>query len=240
MHHTIFMRKNIFKLIYRFIVIAMIIAACSLKTTHENGEQIWFFTIQTNIFVAILNFFLIVDQILIFCHKKPIFEPTAIFAKLRILVTFFITITCLIYCFVLAPAGMIYNKTPFFTMFDVRNIILHIAVPILAIVDYILFGTKGYISYKQTWVFLIYPIIYFVAVNLRVLFGGKLFVCNNSYYPYFFLDPHLENQGWAMVAIYVSVIIVLFYGLASLYIYIDKKLQQKQIKNNLKQQKKPE
>ena len=125
-------------------------------------------------------------------------------------------------------------------MFDVRNIILHIAVPILAIIDYILFGTKGYISYKQTWVFLIYPIIYFVAVNLRVLFGGKPFASNNSYYPYFFLDPHLENQGWGFIAIYIAVIVLIFYGLASLYIFIDKKLQQKQIKQNLQKTKKPE
>ena len=65
-------------------------------------------------------------------------------------------------------------------MFDFRNILLHIVVPVLAFVDYALFCPKNTMNYKQIWIFLIYPAIYTCLVYLRVVFGGGAFVSGFS------------------------------------------------------------
>lgn len=233
------MKINIYKIISKILIIALVIFGIFLPSQHnEAGEQFWFFTIQTNLFVAIIQIILLISLILKLSGKQTKLEDSNLFSKIRIIITFFITVTCLIYCFVLAPAGMIFKSIPFLEMFDFRNIILHIIVPVLAIVDYILFCKKGSITFKQTYLFLIYPVLYFFLVNTRVWCGGLPFSESGSYYPYFFLDPAIN--GWGFVAICLVLIVLLFYGLASLYIYIDKKILKKQLKENLAQQKKPE
>ena len=225
------MLKNIFKLIFRLVIIASVIVGICLTPSARASEQFWFFTVQTNIFIAVVELILVVCQILNMFKIQTPFTGGKTFSFIRTLTTFFITITGLIYCFVLAPAGIYFDGEPISKLFDTRNVLLHVTVPIMSIIDHLFYCEKGGLKFKYAPIFLIYPVIYFVMVNLRVLFGGAPFV-NNSYYPYFFLDPYLENQGWGMVAIYLSVICLIFYGLAVLYIYIDKKIAKRKQKSN--------
>ena len=223
------MLKNIFKLVFRIAIIASVIVGICLTPAARSSEQFWFFTIQTNLFIATIELILVVCQILNMCKIKTPFAESKTFSFIRTLTTFFITITGLIYCFVLAPAGIYFDGEPLSVLFDARNVLLHVTVPIMSIVDHLFYCKKGDLKFKHAPIFLIYPIIYFAIVNLRVLFGGTPFV-SGSYYPYFFLDPYLENQGWGMIAIYLSVICLIFYGLAILYITIDKKLSKRKQK----------
>ena len=220
------MARNIFKIIFRLLIVACVITGISITPQTRIYEQFWFFTIQTNIFIAIIELILAIVQILNLCKIETPFVKSKTFSFFRILTAFFITITGLIYCFVLAPAGIIFDKTPFWQMFDFRNILLHVTVPAMAIIDYLLYCTKGGLKYSHAPIFLIYPLIYFFLVNIRVWCGGKPFY-GGSYYPYFFLDPFLDGQGWGMVTIYLVVVCLIFYSLATLYIFIDKKLAKK-------------
>lgn len=220
------MTRNIFKLIFRLIVIASVVVGICLTPAIRQAEQFWFFTIQTNIFIAIIELILVVCQILNFLKIETNFIQGKTFSFIRTLTTFFITITGLIYCFVLAPAGVYFDGEPLSKLFDARNILLHVTVPAMAILDHLLYCKKGNLKFRYAPIFLIYPIIYFAMVNFRVLFGGAPF-SNGSLYPYFFLDPYLDAQGWGMVAIYLAFICLLFYGLACLYIWLDKKLSKR-------------
>ena len=217
------MARNIFKLIFRLTIIASVVVGICLTPVSRAVEQFWFFTIQTNIFVAIIETILVVCQILNMCKKQTPFIQNKTFSFVRILTAFFITITGLIYCFVPAPAGMFFDNEPFSKLFDVRNVLLHVVVPVMAIIDYLLYSKKGGLLYRHAPLFLIYPLIYFALVNFRVIFGGAPFA-SGSYYPYFFLDPYHENQTWGTIAIYIAIICLLFYGLACLYIFLDKRL----------------
>ena len=102
---------------------------------------------------------------------------------------------------------------------------------IIKFIDYYVFSKKGNVEYKHGILFLIYPLVYFIMVNLRVAFGGKPFY-DGTLYPYFFIDPTINGQGWGVVCLYIVAIITLFYALAIFYIYLDKKIHQKQTNKN--------
>lgn len=225
------MKNNIFKLCFRILIIASVVAGICLTPTERLDEQFWFFTIQTNIFIAIVEIILVGCQILNMCGEKTPFIDSKAFSFVRTLTTFFITITGLIYCFVLAPAGIYFDGKPMSVLFDLRNVLLHISVPVMSIIDHLLNCPKGELRYKHAPIFLIYPLAYFIMVNLRAIFSTKRFN-DGSLYPYFFLDPYLDGQGWGMVAIYLAVICLIFVGLAILYIFLDKKLANRKNKKS--------
>ena len=225
------MAKNIFKLCLRILIIASVVAGICLTPQNRMHEQFWYFTIQTNIFIAVLEIILVGCQILSMCGEKLPFLESKGFSFIRTLATFFITITGVIYCFVLAPAGMHFDKKPLSVLFDLRNVLLHITVPVMSIIDHLFHCPKGNLKYKHAPFFLIYPLFYFALVNIRAIFSTKRFI-DGSLYPYFFLDPYLDGQGWGMVAIYLTVICLIFVGLAMLYIFLDKKLAKRKNKKS--------
>lgn len=217
------MKKKVVKLIFKLVIVACVVLALCITVPERKAEQFWFFTVQTNLFVALIQTILIVSIICKMCKKELAFTKSTLFSKLRLLTSFFITITFIIYCFVLAPCGIIFSGKTFAEMFDFRNILLHIVVPVLAFVDYILFCPKNTVSYKQIWVFLIYPAIYTCFVYLRVVFGGSAFV-SGSKYPYFFFDPSLNEFGIKFVIVCLIAIAVIIVSLALIYIFMDKKI----------------
>lgn len=204
-------------------MIASVITALILTPKIRKLEQFWFFTVQTNLFVAIIQTLLVACIIFEIFGKNLNFTKSQLFSKLRLLSSFFITITFIIYCFVLAPSGIIFNGKTFKEMFDFRNILLHMVVPILAFVDYVLFCPKNTISYKQIWIFLIYPALYTCLIYLRVLIGGKTFAIGSKY-PYFFFDPTLNAYGWKFVILCLLAVMTIIVSLALIYIFMDKKI----------------
>ena len=217
------MKKKVVKLIFKLIIVACVILALCITVPERKAEQFWFFTVQTNLFVAIIQTILIISIIFKMCGKELTFTKSKIFSKLRLLTSFFITITFIIYCFVLAPCGMIFSGKTFAEMFDFRNILLHVVVPTLAFIDYALFCPKNTTDYKQIWLFLIYPAIYTILVYLRVVFGGGTFV-NGSKYPYFFFDPTLNSFGIKFVIVCLIAVVAIIVSLALAYIFMDKKI----------------
>ena len=204
-------------------MIASVITALILTPKIRKLEQFWFFTVQTNLFIAIIQTLLVACIIFEIFGKNLNFTKSQLFSKLRLLSSFFITITFIIYCFVLAPSGIIFKGKTFKEMFDFRNILLHVVVPTLAFVDYVLFCPKNTVSYKQIWIFLIYPAVYTILVYLRVIFGGNAFV-SGSKYPYFFFDPSLNEFGIKFVIVCLMAVTTIIVSLALAYIFMDKKI----------------
>ena len=225
------MKKKVVKLIFKLIIVACVILALCITVPERKAEQFWFFTVQTNLFVVIIQTILIVSLIFKMCGKELTFTKSALFSKLRLLTSFFITITFIIYCFILAPCGIIFANKTIAEMFDFRNILLHIIVPALAFVDYILFCPKNTVSYKQIWVFLIYPAIYTCLVYLRAILGGTEFV-NGSKYPYFFFDPSLNEFGVKFVIVCLVAVAAIIVSLALIYIFMDKKIDKHKRRKN--------
>ena len=128
-----------------------------------------------------------------------------------------ITITGIVFCTLLAP----------FADFDVwtfSSILTHVVVPMLAIVDFFVCDAQDVISFKQTFLPLIPPAIYFVFASILSFF--KVDFGRGDAYPYFFLNLNSEVGlfgfigGWTPqigTFYWIAFLMFFIYGLAFLY-----------------------
>lgn len=152
-----------------------------------------YFTIQSNIITMVA---FLASAYFILSRKK---QPTWVI-YLRAVATTIIVIVGLVYNTLLAGASLAGS-------FDLKwsSDILHVIIPIYALVDWVLFADRKKLPYNRLWIVLIYPIVWLVVILIRGATDGWV--------PYPFLNP---NTGYGSVALYciaISAFTVLF-GLA--------------------------
>jgi hypothetical protein len=152
-----------------------------------------YFTIQSNI-ITMVAFLASAYFIL---RRKT--QPTWV-VFLRAIATTIIVLVGLVYNTLLAGASLAGS-------FDLAwsSDILHILIPIYALVDWLFFADRTKLPYSKLWLVLIYPIVWLVVILIRGATDGWV--------PYPFLDP---ATGYGSVTIYciaISAFTVLF-GLA--------------------------
>lgn len=186
-----------------------------------------FFTIQTNIFVAIWFLVLAIyhDQ-----EGKKTSKWCGPYMALG--VTTLITITGLIYNTMLLPTQI--NMKGFYFWFT--SVIENMIAPIVMIVYFLAFMTKEKGSVLETKAFLkdklimfyIYPIIWLVVMLIRGEFRyrvGKAFA-----YQYFFINVHKKSYGlagWVWLIIALAIIFLIVLGFSTLYNWILYRQQKK-------------
>lgn len=219
-------------LIYRIIgliisfsgVVLHMMADNVIKTGFMVQHKLAYFTIQTNIFIAILFAVLVIKTIIQTNHNKKLLVAE-LSPGLQGALTFYITMTMLCFWIILAPTnGLPANSFLFFT-----TIILHTITPLLAIGDFFLFVPHGKLQKKHALIWLSYPIIYlvFIMIYSKMItepyyilnLGGKDF---ELMFPYIFLDSNIIG-GWGVAASVVA-LAGIFYLLSRLFIKIDNKI----------------
>lgn len=169
-----------------------------LFTSIELGRSIpnffSFFTIQSNILVALL--LLLIG----FCNLKGI---TGNIAFLRGAATLYIAMTGVIYFLLLSG-----NNEALQTTIPWVNIVLHYLMPIAVVADWIFFPAQHNVPFKRAVLWLIYPFIYMVYSFIRGAITG--------WYPYPFLNP--TTTGWPTVAAISLIIAIATIGLTWLLV----------------------
>ena len=142
-----------------------------------------FFTMQSNIITAVV---LLIAAITTFRGRPQ--GPLLVLA--RACATTYIVIVGIVYNTLLAglEGGV---------SLEWANWVLHVAFPIYAALDWILFGDRTPVPWKRLWVVLIFPILWIVVVLIRGATDGWV--------PYPFLDP---ATGYGSVWLYSVVIFV--------------------------------
>jgi|GEM_PF-3729505 len=195
----------------------------------EPSTTFSYFTIQSNILVALLALFLIISDIIYYVKKKEISSKVPFSITLIIIINIFLT--GLIYLAVLLPINL-RDGTMIMGSAMFANLILHGLIPILSVLLFIFFIKKKEMKYKFFLVFLIYPIVYWVFTLLRSLTGIKFMT--DSLYPYPFLDPLYHNQGFGMVLLFVEALLVVFFLAGILIIWVSNKIHKKDLQKNKK------
>ena len=77
------------------------------------------------------------------------------------------------------------------------NNVLHVALPLYAALDWVIFNDRGPLPRNKIWISLIYPVVWIIVVIIRGATDGWV--------PYPFLDP---AQGSGVVALYALAIAV--------------------------------
>lgn len=89
----------------------------------------------------------------------------------------------------------------------------HTLSPILGFIYWLRVVPKGHLSWRDPFLWLIYPILYLIYWLFR---GPRV-----GYYPYFFID--VNSLGYSGVAMWSGALIVVFLVLGMLMLLVDKK-----------------
>ncbi|MCL2405541.1 MAG: Pr6Pr family membrane protein [Defluviitaleaceae bacterium] len=117
------------------------------------------------------------------------------------------TVTGLVYNFLLVP----FAQAPMFFSGYV-NFSTHVLVTALALINYFVFESKGFLRRRHILAGMIFPGVYwavFVAIGERI-----------NFFPYFFMNPN--DVGWVMVFVWFVALLAVFAGLGGLLLVYDK------------------
>ncbi|MBQ3494049.1 MAG: Pr6Pr family membrane protein [Clostridia bacterium] len=139
--------------------------------------------------------------------------------KLKFMGVVYLTITCLVYNFVLAPVNQLALSL------TVHSILLHIVLPVMFVLDWFLFYQRKNINWKYPLITLILPLIYLVFVMVRAWIMGWQ---GEFVYPYFFLD--VTKLGIGGLFMWIGILLAAFLAFGFLFYYLDWLIAKKQPK----------
>lgn len=247
-------RNKIAALALRFTGLALAVTGVSMNMATGGNfidNSLVYYTVQTNFMSAMIFLTLVVMTMVQiirpitlgrFIHFKKsdgsndlVLSEKGIMGKVayiqpafQMAFTLYITVTMLIYWALLAPLG--FSTDPYALA---TNLIMHTVVPILVIVDTFLFMPHGKIKFRNAFLWLIYPLIYYIFLVIRAQFGDPLYNTADGalfYYPYPFIDPNSFSNDWLLVPIIIGLAVFLI-GLGTMYIFVDKMLGKSTIKD---------
>ncbi|MBP0974544.1 MAG: hypothetical protein J6P20_00620, partial [Oscillospiraceae bacterium] len=124
--------------------------------------------------------------------------------------TISITLTGAVFCFVLVPAGAVWN---------VQNVLTHVAVPVAGILDFFVTGISSSIKKRNDLWVIVPPILYAIYAGIGYVRNWQFAEGYN--YPYFFLNwgspagafgftNELPYMGcaWWILALFCALLIV--------------------------------
>ena len=147
-----------------------------------------YFTIQSNIAVALITAVFLCSNIMELLGKKGFINDALLMAKYALTVA--ITITFIVFFAVLAPLV----DTDYLFSFD--NASVHLIVPVLALCDLFIFDNAIKLNAKNCFWSLAMPMYYLLFFLIGIPLGFR-YDSSGSAAPYFFLD--YEQNGWLRV-----------------------------------------
>lgn len=174
-------------IIYKFILciigIISLIMTTGILDGNFNIKVFTMFTTLSNIF-CILYF--IVDLLyLIKNYKKKnvcdIWPVIKYMATISVILTFVVALVVL-------KMGVSFDS-----YLNASFLGVHYIIPIMTLIDWILFDKKGNIKKTDPFIWLIFPFIYFMAAELDADLGSGFGAIGDSKYPYYFMD--VEQLG---------------------------------------------
>ena len=170
-------RTRIVSLFLKSIVIVsaavgIFLSARSARNTFMGGSRVlMFFTIQSNIAIALISLF---GAVLLF--RRP---PGGAWPVIKLAGTVSITLTGTVFTFMLAP--VLGTRA-----WSVSNTLTHVVVPATAIIDFLVIGAYFDIPKKNVFWVLLPPAAYVVYAAIGYVNGWEFMDGVN--YPYFFLN----------------------------------------------------
>lgn len=202
------MLKPYFIYSFKFVLLLFTFAFSMYGTFYSYVEfglgNIHYFTNQSNLIVFLATF------LMMFGWDKSVW-----FKKIALIALLDIILTGLVYNILLKDLVVDFTETQLFIM-----LVTHTIVPLLYTVLYLVFVLDKP-SYKDLYILMIHPGLYFISAQVIGLF--------THYYPYPFLNP---NQGVVMLlvvnlGILLPLLVLGGYGLIALKRYLNDALQLK-------------
>lgn len=207
----------VYKIITAILAFTGLLIATDIFTGAFSETFIFYYTNQSNILCLI-------SMVLsaIYCAKdikKSGTKGLSTFApRFKGAVVLAITVTCLVYWGMLHTAG---------ESESVSSILLHLVVPVMVILDWLLFDEKGKFKKFDPILWLCIPLVYDIFANIVALVGNVYFD-DGSRFPYFFLD--YKQNGIQTTMLYFLALLIAFLLLGYMYYGLSQLLSRKQRK----------
>lgn len=200
-------QNRVVALIYRLCAVSLILVALYLITGFSSGRpsltMFVYYTIQSAIWGLLLLAAAAIRTARDW-HSQGAGGCSALSPGLVGAVTLAVTITMLVYHFMLAPRMFAMQSD--YRPFTPRDILIHYATPLSVILDWLLFVPKGRYRWWNPLAWLALPLGYLAFALVRAELGGPL--PGGGRYPYFFID--LDALGWGRLLVNVAALSVAF------------------------------
>lgn len=171
-----------------------------------------FFTIQSN--VAAIVVFLIGAALLVTrTGDDPIW-----FNRLRMCVVTYMVVTGIVYNLLLRGVELPQGAT-----LEWSNEILHVAVPILMLLDWLFTPGRSLVPWNKLWIVVVYPIVWVIYTMVRGPFTPNEVLGESYWYPYPFLNPNLSANGYFSVSFYIVLIALVIVAVGAGIVWISHK-----------------
>ena len=149
------------------------ISARASSQTFMGGNRVYmYFTIQSNIAIALICLIGGIRMAL----KKP---QTRGWMIIQFMGAVAISLTGLVFCFILAPTLGKYA-------WELANVLTHVIVPIAAVADFFFSGARGCLTKQDAVYGLLPPLAYVIYAGIGYIAGWQF--SYGARYPYFFLN----------------------------------------------------
>ncbi|WP_240666009.1 Pr6Pr family membrane protein [Agromyces sp. LHK192] len=209
----------------RFVVAAAIVAA--VVVTYQGSHGFWiasgfddlvtlnvnffsYFTIESNLLAAAV---LTLGAVFALVGRVP---DLSWFGLLRACAATYMAITGIVYNLLLRGIPVTGGgDTPPWT-----NEVLHVWAPILLVIDWLVAPGRIRLAWSQVWIVIAFPIVWVAYTLIRgpLVFDQVKGV--ETWYPYPFLNPATQENGYVSVAFWVVVIAIAFVAVASLVVWV--------------------
>ncbi len=153
--------------------VGVILSAIAGAQSFMGGGRVFmYFTVQSNIAIALVC---AVGAVLLL-RNQPVQD---IWYLIKFVFTVSITLTGVVFCFVLAPTLGKYA-------WRLQHVLTHVAVPLAAILDFFVTGRYGSIKKRSVFFVIIPPLLY--AIYTGIAYVAKWEFSRGVHYPYFFLN----------------------------------------------------
>ena len=187
-------------------VVGTILSYLGSRDSFMGGSRVFmFFTTQSNIAMAIIS-------LIGLCYMIRVRAVGQVWQIIKFVGTVAITLTGVVFCFVLAP-------TLGDDAWNIQNILTHVVVPVFSVVDFFVVSTAFDIKKKSVFYVIIPPILY--AIYAGIGYANNWQFVEGYNYPYFFLNwgskdvafgfsDELPVMGtaWWILALFIFLIIV--------------------------------
>ncbi len=208
----------IYKVVLCIVGIFSLVATTGVLDGNLNLNIFTMFTTLSNI-LCIIYFIVDIIYLIHNYHKKTLVEW---FPVLKGITTMAITLTFVVAHFVLNMSFSFDNYS------NMAFLGLHYIIPIMTILDWVLFDKKGYMKIYSPIIWAIAPTVYMTIAYLSAFLGNGIGPNDDSKYPYFFMD--IDTLGMGKVMFNTFFIAVLYITIGYVFYFIDKSMIRKRKK----------
>ena len=212
-------KNRALSLTYKCMIVIVTAIGLYLNSGLPNGsfapEMFLYYTILSNFF-CLLYYLVACVSVVQIIRKDGIHGESTWAIHLKGAVIMAITVTLLIYWFILFGAGfeMAEGTSP------LANLIVHLIVPVLSILDWVVFDPKGRLNRLDPVKWLIIPLCYYAFTVVAAALGMTFY--GGSHYPYFFIDA--DVLGWGTVMLNVLGLAAAFLAIGYIVFAVDRLL----------------